>query len=138
MFEEHVKKIEEWMESHYTDPDLVDLVVYYLRGRGKRKFGEFTKMSARQYRVLGQAQDRIGWRHFTEGKLTKEFRAIQKRFHCVCRAPGAVERKRPATPPNSCTLFPQIPYAFVQKTLQSGYENYTRANSPVDVRRATL
>ena len=80
MFEEHVKKIEEWMESHYTDPVLVDLVVYYLCGRGRRKFGQFTKGCARQYRVLGQAQDRIGWRHFTEGKLTKEFRAIQKRF----------------------------------------------------------
>ena len=27
MFKEHVPKIEEWMESHYTDPDLGDLVV---------------------------------------------------------------------------------------------------------------
>ena len=26
MFEEHVQKIEEWMEDHYTDPELQDLV----------------------------------------------------------------------------------------------------------------
>ena len=35
MFEEHVQKIEEWMEDHYTDPELQDLVVFYLRGRGR-------------------------------------------------------------------------------------------------------
>ena len=31
MFEEHVLKIEEWMEDHYTDPDLSTLVLQYLR-----------------------------------------------------------------------------------------------------------
>ena len=82
MFEEHVRKIEEWMESHYTDPDLGDLVVYYLRGRGRRKFAQLAKGYTRPYQDLAQAQDRIGWRHFTEGKLAKDFRAIQKRFLC--------------------------------------------------------
>ena len=28
------------MESHYTDPELADLVVYYLRNRGRQKFGQ--------------------------------------------------------------------------------------------------
>ena len=67
-------------ESHYTDPDLADLVVYYLRGRGRRKLGQLAKGYERQYQVLAQAQDRFGWRHFTEGKVVNEFRAIQKSF----------------------------------------------------------
>ena len=81
MFEEHMRKIEEWMESHYyTNPELGDLVVFYLRGRGRQKLAQLAKGYPRQYQVLAQAQDRIGWRHFTEGKLAKNFIAIQKSF----------------------------------------------------------
>ena len=36
LLEEHVSQIQEWMETHYTDPDLSSLVADYLRGRSKR------------------------------------------------------------------------------------------------------
>ena len=61
------------MESHYTDPELKDLVVFYLHGRGRQKLAQLTRGYPRQYQALAQAQDRIGWRHFTEGKLAKDF-----------------------------------------------------------------
>ena len=38
LFEEHVSQIQEWMETHYTDPNLSSLVVDYLRGRSKKQF----------------------------------------------------------------------------------------------------
>ena len=37
LLEEHISKIEEWIECHYTDPLISELVVWYLRGRGRRK-----------------------------------------------------------------------------------------------------
>ena len=68
------------MEDHYTDPALQELVVLYLPGRGRAKLTQFTRVHERRYQRLAQAQDRIGWRHFTEGKMAENFRAIQKRF----------------------------------------------------------
>ena len=79
MFEEHVLKIEEWMETHYTDPELSILVLNYLHGRGRQKLTQLAKR-CRRFQGLAQAQDRIGWRHFTEGKLAKQFRKIQQCF----------------------------------------------------------
>ena len=38
LFEEHVAAINEWMESHFTEPLLRQLVTQYLRGRGTRRF----------------------------------------------------------------------------------------------------
>ena len=71
-----MSQIEEWMETHYTDPDLSSLVVDYLRGRSKR---QFVNLGAPDHiRRLSQAQDAIGWRNFTEGKLSKSFRVIQQ------------------------------------------------------------
>ena len=80
MFEEHVKKIEEWMEDHYTDPQLAELVVFYLRGRGRQKLTHLSRGYRGEYQAMARAQDRIGWRHFTEGKLAKNFRAIQRGY----------------------------------------------------------
>ena len=80
MFEEHVKKIEEWMEDHYTDPQLAELVVFYLRGRGRRKLTHLSRGYRGEYQAMARAQDRIGWRHFTEGKLAKNFWTIQRNY----------------------------------------------------------
>ena len=80
MFKEHVRKIEEWMEDHYTDPKLQGIVVGYLQGRGRAKLAQLAKGYERRYQRLAQAQDRIGWRHFTEGKMAENFREIQKRY----------------------------------------------------------
>ena len=35
---EHVSQIQEWMETHYTDPNLPSLVMDYLRSRSEKKF----------------------------------------------------------------------------------------------------
>ena len=56
------------------------MVVGYLRGRGRAKLTQLARMYERQYQRLAQAQDRIGWRHFTKGKMAENFREIQKRF----------------------------------------------------------
>ena len=76
LLEEHVSQSQEWMETHYTDPDLSSLVVDYLRGRSKRQFVNLGVPD--HIRRLSQTQDTIGWRNFTEGNLSKSFRVIQQ------------------------------------------------------------
>ena len=76
LFEEHVSQIQEWMETHYTDPALSSLAVDYLRDRSKRQFVNLDTPD--HIRRLSQAQDPIESRNFTEGKLSKSFRVIQQ------------------------------------------------------------
>jgi len=79
LLEEHVVAIDEWMKSHFTEPLLQQLVTQYFRGRGTRKF---RKLDGHSYKTasLAEAQDKIGWRHFTEGKIALRFRVIQRYF----------------------------------------------------------
>ena len=77
LFEEYVEIIKEWMESHFTHPLLYQLVGQYLRDRGKRKFKDLDTHIPR-VKSLAAAQDKIGWRHFTEGKLALRVRKIQQ------------------------------------------------------------
>ena len=67
------------MESHYTDPALGRMVGGYLRGRGRRKFRNLP-CTSRQLMILAKTQDMIGWRNFTEGKLTRYFRVVQRQY----------------------------------------------------------
>ena len=79
LLEEHISMIEEWMECHYTDPLISEMVVWYLRGRGRRKLLQYPGLPP-SLKSLAQTQDRIGWRNFTEGKLAVQFRHIQRHF----------------------------------------------------------
>ena len=67
------------MKSHFTQPLLRQLVGQYLHGRGKRKFKDLNAYTSR-VKSLAAAQDKIGWRHFTERKLALQVRQIQQAF----------------------------------------------------------
>ena len=83
LLEESVDHLMDWMKSHHTEPVLAKVVCYYLRGRGRRKFR--APMLPHHLHKLAVAQDRIGYRHFTEGKVAKEFRAHQRRYLASAR-----------------------------------------------------
>jgi len=76
LFAKQVDELEEWMKTHYTHPELRKAVRIYLRNRGRRKFSAIIGLSHRMQRVA-RSQDRIGWRHFTEGKVTKDIQELQ-------------------------------------------------------------
>ena len=75
-FQEHVEKLSEWMDSHHTDPELAPLITRYLLGRGKVRFIRLPGLPS-YFEGLARTQDAIGWRNFTEGKLSKTFRRVQ-------------------------------------------------------------
>ena len=79
LFTEHVTKLAEWMHTHHTDPELAPLITEYLRGRGRTKFERLSDVP-RYLKGLARTQDAIGWRNFTEGKLSKTFRRVQESY----------------------------------------------------------
>ena len=77
LFRKGVDELDKWMEDHHTEKELRKAIKIYLLGRGNRKFCAIWGLSPRMQRVA-RFQDGIGWRHFTEGKVTKEIRAVQE------------------------------------------------------------
>ena len=67
------------MHTHHTDPELVPLITDYLLGRGKVKFARLPDLPS-YFKGLALTQDAIGWRNFTEGKLSKTFRRVQENY----------------------------------------------------------
>ena len=60
-----------------TYSEIAYWVPKYILCRGTRKFGELGAMSPRM-RQLAASLDRIGWRNFMEGRVSKHFYSIQQ------------------------------------------------------------
>lgn len=76
----HVTQIESWMDKHCTDPELRRWLPLYIAHRGNwlmTDLGLGKEMSS-SMRDAATAQDAIGWRHFTEGKIATAIRDIQE------------------------------------------------------------
>ena len=70
------EEIEEWMVNTHTYPELIEWVPKHLVRRGRANFVDLDNMS-QTMRKLGAAQDKIGWRLFTEGKIAQSIRNLQ-------------------------------------------------------------
>ena len=81
VFTYQVNLIEEWMESTYTHPDLQTWLIAYLRSRNKTRFQDLEGLP-NTMRSIAIEQDRIGWAHFAEGRMTKRIREMQTMYMC--------------------------------------------------------
>ena len=79
LFFEMVDRLEEWMWSTATDPELACWIPMYLRARNSSSFRNLRYLPSRLSR-LATTQDGIGWLHFLEGKVSSEIRNIQALF----------------------------------------------------------
>ena len=57
------------MASHHTEPQLTQLVAVYLQEVGRRTFAKLYVL--RELKDLARTQDKIGWRNFIKGKISK-------------------------------------------------------------------
>ena len=58
------------MLAHHSHPQLVEIIPRYLAGRGWVNMVDVYCMSTNM-RKAAAAQDKVGWRHFTEGKFVQ-------------------------------------------------------------------
>ena len=75
LFRKSVDNIHDWMKAHHTEPELQKAIQIYLLSRKTQKFQAIWGLSNQMQRAA-MLQDCIGWRHFIEGKVTKEIRAL--------------------------------------------------------------
>ena len=62
-----------WLKESKTAPYLRDCIMEYVRGQGDLQFQGICEAKGRFLRPLGVSQDKIGWRRFMEGMVSKEF-----------------------------------------------------------------
>ena len=77
LFLDTTDKLETWLNrDEKTEPELVFWIPKYILMRGTRSLLDMGLMSP-QMRRLARSQDKIGWRNFMEGRISKEFFEIQ-------------------------------------------------------------
>jgi hypothetical protein len=69
------------MKDHGTDPRLREYLTKYARGRGGQAMTLIVRESSGPYYKLALSMDKIGWRRFMEGMVSKEALYIQGRAH---------------------------------------------------------
>ena len=80
LLKEQVEKLQEWLlKDNNTDEELAYWIPKYVLMRGNRPWAGLGDMSDKM-RELATSQDKVGWRRFTEGCITKKFQERQS-FH---------------------------------------------------------
>jgi hypothetical protein len=75
--------LEQWLDEVDTDPDLMECLVEYARGRGGRTMMEICRDMDNRYRRVAEEQDAIGWRRFMEGMICRGLRVLQELYTTV-------------------------------------------------------
>ncbi len=75
--------LEQWLKEADTDPDLADCIVEYEQRRGTVMKEEVVQEAPCRFRTMGPSQDKIGWRRFLEGMISKEITVMQRQFYAL-------------------------------------------------------
>lgn len=87
-FQESVEELRKWMSSSTTHPELLFWLPRYLLARNRCSFEQLPSFApatagltfSSQMRVIAAGQDKIGWTHFLEGKVTGHIRPLQQTY----------------------------------------------------------
>ena len=79
-----ISSMDSWLQSVQTDPELRRCLVKYAKGRGGQKMEDIVRSSHPRFRALAISQDKIGWRRFMEGMISKECAQLQGEFMAAC------------------------------------------------------
>ena len=78
LLKQDAEELGAWLCEHdNSHPEIAYWVPKYILCRGAIKFAELGNMSP-EMRRTAEAQDRIGWRNFMEGRISIEFRNMQQ------------------------------------------------------------
>ena len=77
LLNQSIDLVDTWLLEHGTEEKLRKYLVRYAKGRGGRTMSELVSERAGPYRKLADSMDKIGWRRFMEGMVSKELLVIQ-------------------------------------------------------------
>jgi hypothetical protein len=75
--------LEWWLKEADTDPDLADCIVEYVQQRRSVMMEEVVQEAPRRFRMMGLSHDKIGWRRFLKGMISKEITVVQRQFYAL-------------------------------------------------------
>ncbi len=84
--------LEQWLHDVDTDPELADCIVEYVQRRGQESMKETIQGMPRRSNAMGQSQDRIRWRGFLEGIISKEITGIQQQYYTLNGSTMSLEK----------------------------------------------
>jgi hypothetical protein len=84
-FLESVQELADWLCKETTHPEIAFWVPLYLKARGRERFENLVNYKrnlsmSSQMKMVAIGQDKIGWHHFLEGKITGHFRGMQQLY----------------------------------------------------------
>jgi hypothetical protein len=74
-----VDLVDQWLKDHGTEPKLREYLVKYAKSRGGQAMTIIVRESSGPFYKLALSMDKIGWRRFMEGMVSKEILSIQGR-----------------------------------------------------------
>jgi hypothetical protein len=75
--------LEQWVDKADTGPDLTDSVVEYVWWRGTITMEEAIIDAPPRFRHMALSQDKIWWRRFLEGMISKEITSTQQQYIAI-------------------------------------------------------
>ena len=79
LWRQHLGELEDWMENNWTQPSIQEMVIEFLKNRDRRPLaGTLRGIRGPAVHTAVSELDQIGWRNFTEGKVSKTLRLIQR------------------------------------------------------------
>jgi hypothetical protein len=79
LLNQSIELVDTWMQDHGTDPTLRVYLTKYAKSRGGEAMTLIVREREGPYRKLAESMDKIGWRRFMEGMVSKEILTIQGR-----------------------------------------------------------
>ena len=83
LLERSITTLTEWIKDNYTHLELVEKIPAFIRAQGRRLFINLGTMSW-SMRRMAHAIEKIGWTHFTEGKIPLLLKDLQANYLAHC------------------------------------------------------
>ncbi len=92
VFTQSTLALERWLYDTDMDQELADCIVEYVQRRGQETMEEIIQEVPRRFNAMGQSQDRIGWRRFLEGMISKEITGFQQQYYVLNGSKMSLEK----------------------------------------------
>ncbi len=75
--------LERLLNEADMDPDLADCIVEYVQQQGTVTMEEVVQEALHRFWMMGLSQDKIGWRRFLKGMISKEITVVQRQLNVL-------------------------------------------------------
>jgi hypothetical protein len=83
VFMQLLMALERYLNKVDTDPDSADSIIKYVQQQGTVLMEAIVQEAPSRLHTVGKSQDKIGWRWFLEGMISKEITWIKQQYYAL-------------------------------------------------------